>query len=78
MLFEFSLHSLEQMKLRSITKEIVELVLKEPDEIIIEDDNQKVFQKCVDNYLYRVFINTNKNPSLIKTVYRTSKITKYL
>jgi hypothetical protein len=78
MLFEFSLHSLEQMKLRSITKEIVELVLNEPDEIIIEDDNQKVFQKRVDNYLYRVFINTDKNPPLIKTVYRTSKITKYL
>ena len=47
MLFEFSLHSLEQIKLRSITKEIVELVLNEPDEIIIEDDNQKVFQKIV-------------------------------
>ena len=78
MLFEFSLHSLEQIKLRSISKETVELVLNEPDEIIIEDDNQKVFQKIVDNYLYRVFMNMNKNPSLIKTVYRTSKITKYL
>ena len=78
MLFEFSLHSLEQIKLRSISKEIVELVLNEPDEVIIEADNQQVFQKNVENYLYRVFINTNKNPSLIKTVYRTSKITKYL
>ncbi len=78
MLFEFSLHSLEQIKLRSISKEIVELVLNNPDEIIIQDDNQQVFQKIVANYLYRVFINTNKNPSLIKTVYRTSKITKYL
>ena len=78
MLFEFSLHSLEQIKLRSITKETVELVLNQPDEIIVEDDNQKVYQKVVDNYLYRVFINTNKNPSLIKTVYKTSKITKYL
>ena len=78
MLFEFSLHSLEQIKLRSINREIVELVLNEPDEIIIEDDNQKVLQKNIDNYLYRVFINDNKKPSLIKTVYRTSKITKYL
>ena len=78
MLFEFSLHSLEQMKLRSIKKEIVEQVLNEPDDIVDEDDNQKVFQKIVDNYLYRVFVNTDKNPSLIKTVYRTSKITKYL
>ena len=78
MLFEFSLHSLEQIKLRSITRETVELVLNEPDEVIIENDNQKVFQKIVDNHLYRVFVNSNKNPELIKTVYRTSKITKYL
>jgi hypothetical protein len=78
MLFEFSSHSLEQIKLRSITKDVVELVINEPDEIIIEEDNQHVFQKIIENYLYRVFINTNKNPYVIKTVYRTSKITKYL
>lgn len=78
MLFEFSLHCLEQMKLRSITRETIDLVMKDPDDVIIEDDNQKVFQKIVDNYLYRVFINYNKNPALIKTVYRTSKIIKYL
>jgi len=78
MLFEFSIHSLEQIKLRSISKEIVELVINEPDEMIIEDDNQQIFQKIIENYLYRVFINTNKNPYVVKTVYRTSKITKYL
>ena len=52
MLFEFSFHSLEQIKLRSIPKEIVELILNDPDEIIIEDDNQHVFQKIIENYLY--------------------------
>ncbi|MBC7440292.1 MAG: DUF4258 domain-containing protein [Flavobacterium sp.] len=77
MLFEFSLHSLEQIKLRFIAKELVELVINEPDKIIVEDDNQQIFQKIIENYLYRVFINTNKNPSIIKTVYRTSKINKY-
>ncbi len=78
MLFEFSSHSLEQIKLRSITKEIVELVINEPDEIIIEENNQQIFQKIIENYLYRVFVNSNKTPSIIKTVYRTSKINKYL
>ena len=77
MKFEYSLHCLEQISLRSISKEIVEIVLNEPDATIQEDDNQQVFQKVVENYLYRVFINTNKNPALIKTVYRTSKINKY-
>ena len=40
MLFEFSNHSLEQIKMRCISMEIVELAIKEPDKIIIEDDNQ--------------------------------------
>ena len=78
MLFEFSSHSLEQIKLRSITKVIVELVVNEPDEIIIEENNQQIFRKIIENYLHRVFVNSNKTPSIIKTVYRTSKINKYL
>ena len=78
MLFEFSSHSLEQIKLRSSTKEIVELVINEPDEIIIEENNQQIFQKIIEYYLFRVFVNSNKTPSIIKTVYRTSKINKYL
>ena len=30
-----------------------------------------------ENYLIRVFVNVAKNPKLIMTVYRTSKIQKY-
>lgn len=78
MLFEFSNHSLAQIKMRSISKKIVELVIKEPDKIIIQEGNQQIFQKVVENYLYRVFTNNDKKPLLIKTVYRTSKIAKYL
>lgn len=77
MIFEYSNHSLEQLKLRSISKKIVILVLSKPDEIIDEEENQKIYQKVIENYLYRVFINSNKNPILVKTVYRTSKILKY-
>ena len=77
MQFEFSLHSLEQIKLRGISKELVELVLDYIDEIANEFENQIIYQKVIENYLYRVFVNSNKNPSLIKTVYKTSKINKY-
>ena len=77
MQFEFSLHSLEHIKLRGISKELVELVLDYPDEIANEFENQIIYQKVIENYLYRVFVNSNKNPSLIKTVYKTSKINKY-
>lgn len=78
MLFEFSNHSLTQLKMRSISKEIVELVINEPDKIIREENNQHIFQKVVENYLYRVLTNNNKKPLLVKTVYRTSKFTKYV
>jgi hypothetical protein len=64
--------------MRSISKEIVELVINEPDKIIREENNQHIFQKVVENYLYRVFTNNNKKPLLVKTVYRTSKFTKYV
>ena len=77
MLFEYSNHSLEQMQLRNISKEIVDLVMKHPDRVINEADNQQIFQKVIEQRLYRVFVTANKNPALIKTVYKTSKISKY-
>lgn len=75
--FEFSLHSLEQIKLRGISKETVKLILEYPDDTLYEIENQIIYQKVIENYLYRVFVNGNKNPPLIKTVYKTSKIIKY-
>ncbi len=45
MIFEYSNHSLEQLKLRSISKKIVILVLSKPDEIIDEEENQKNISK---------------------------------
>ncbi len=77
MIFEYSMDSLAQLKLRSISDKIVEIIMNEPYEILIENDNQHIYQKIIEKYLYRVFINAHKNPILIKTVYRTSKIYKY-
>ena len=77
MLFEYSNHSLEQMQMRNISKQVVDLVINHPDSIILEEDNQQIFQKVIENHLYRVFVTANKNPAFIKTVYRTSKISKY-
>jgi hypothetical protein len=77
MLFEFSHHCLDQLKRRSIAKDTIELVIMKPDSIIEEEDQQLIYQKVVKKYLYRVFINNTKNPGLIKTAYKTSKINKY-
>lgn len=78
MAFEFSKHSLEQMEIRNISKEIVNFIIENPDMIIEEDELQQIYQKIIDQYLYRIFVSTDKNPMKIKTVYRTSKISKYI
>ena len=79
--YSYSKHATEQITRRSITKSDVRKVLEHPDKIQQREENVKVFQKIIkeekDNYLYRVFVNINKNPHLIITVYKTSKIKKY-
>jgi len=75
--FEFSRHALEQMELRGISKQTVEKILANPQQIK-EEDNKKVYQSIIKKYLIRIFVNDKKNPKLIITVYKTSKIKKYL
>lgn len=80
--FQLSLHALEQMELRGISEEILFEVLHNPDKVDDEGNNQFVFQKLVmreemKEYMIRVFVNSGKTPNLVKTVYRTSKISKY-
>jgi len=53
------------------------LVLENFDEIIDDQTDVTIYQKAIDGYLYRVFINHKKEPNLIITFYRTSKIKKY-
>lgn len=81
MKFEFSKHALDQIIRRDISKEHVNLVVENPDFIEIQDSGTKVYSKLfLENskgYLYRVFINEFKKPSLIITVYKTSKTDKY-
>ncbi len=81
--FRFSMHSLEQMKLRSISNSTVIEVLEFPDSILYESSTEKVFQKLIifenqKKYLVRVIVNPEAKPNLILTVYKTSKISKYL
>ena len=47
--------------------------MKHPDSVINEADNQQIFQKVIEQRLYRVFVTAHKNPALIKTVYRNQK-----
>lgn len=81
MKYNYSKHSLEQMALRGISQEQVDLTIKSFDKCLTESEGQYVYQKIFvfdkESYLIRVFINKDKEPPLIKTVYKTSKIDKY-
>lgn len=76
----FSRHALEQAKIRNITEKSIQEVVEKPEKIIDYDECIKIYQslKKLDKpYLLRVFINTCKEPFVIITVYKTSKIEKY-
>ena len=68
---------------RGITLEIIDEILNFPEQIIDEEEiGQKVYQSIITfsekkTYLVRVFVNTLKEPNVVKSVYRTSKIDKY-
>ncbi len=76
--FKFSKHALEQMELRGISKEIVKKILLNPIQVRTEE-GKKVYQSVIDDgrSLIRIFVNYKKDPQVIITVYKTSKIKKY-
>jgi hypothetical protein len=79
----FSNHAKEQMRKRAIAREIVMSVISHPEEILVDDEDATVtiFQSLIKEdqqwFLLRVFINKNKIPHEIITLYKTSKIKKY-
>jgi hypothetical protein len=84
MKFTFSIHALEQLKVREISRKLVMEVFENPDQVYSKSDEneivlyQSVFRKDTDEtYLIRVFVNQIKSPNLVITAYRTSKVQKY-
>jgi len=74
-----SKHCLEQIKLRGIAVDELNSVLKKPDLVLKQGEEITVYQALTfdKNYLIRIFVNTLKQPNLIITAYKTSKINKY-
>lgn len=78
--FEFSLHAKQDMIIRMIPERIVKEIILNPDQKFMEDIVVEVRQSIVNfdrAFLVRVFININKVPPKVITVYRTSNIRKY-
>jgi hypothetical protein len=81
--FVFSNHAEEQMLRRGLSRELVLQAILSPDSIVIDeiDNDISVYQLIVveneQTFLYRIFMNTIKNPMVVITLYRTTKIRKY-
>lgn len=79
--FIFSRHASERIKDRGISEEKIVLTLVNPDRIDKESECMWIYQKLflIDGkkYLIRAFVNVCKDPTLIITAYKTSKIDKY-
>ena len=81
--FVFSKHAEEQIQRRGINRKDVETVVLQPYQTLTDDENKDItiFQSLIKEdgqmFLLRVFVNTNKMPNVIVTLYRTTKIQKY-
>ena len=70
-------HALRQMNRRHVTAAEVRRVLAMPEQVLEVRPGRVVVQGLRDEYLLRVFVDVDRTPAEVVTVYRTSKIAKY-
>jgi hypothetical protein len=70
-------HALSQMARRQTTVEDVRRVLAAPEQVLEVRHGRVVAQGLAAGYLLRVFVDVDRSPPEVVTVYRTSKIDKY-
>jgi hypothetical protein len=81
--FVFSDHALAEMSRRDIGKEDVRKVLAMAEQMEMVRDGRAVYQAKLETgeplktYILRVFVDIDRTPPYVVTVYRTSKIQKY-
>ena len=70
-------HALNQMAKRQVTADDVGRVLAAPEQVLEVRAGRVVAQGLAGEYLLRVFVDVDRTPAEVVTVYRTSKIEKY-
>lgn len=76
-------HAREEMVRRQITEEEVAKVLAAPEQTETVREGREVYQSRLPSgdppktYLLRVFVDIDRLPAEVVTVYRTSKVAKY-
>ena len=65
---------------RNISIVVANNILRNPQQIVNQGDKtiyQSVVTENRKQYLIRIFVNTKKDPNIVVTAYKTSKIDKY-
>jgi hypothetical protein len=81
--FLLTRHAKEEMERRQISVLDVTKVFAAPEQIEVVRQGRSVYQSRIEMgkppkiYLLRIFVDTDRQPPVIVTVYRTSKIQKY-
>ncbi|MFH1266928.1 MAG: DUF4258 domain-containing protein [Planctomycetota bacterium] len=70
-------HAAAQMARRQLAEADVRRVLTEPEEVLPVRPGRVVAQGLIGAHLVRVFVDVDRTPAEVVTVYRTSKIEKY-
>lgn len=81
MVFHLSKHAEQEMKKRGIPRDIVQRVLDSPDRKLATGTGEQIYQSAVEMqgkaYVVRVIVSEEKEPPVVVTVYRSSKLAKY-
>ena len=70
-------HAREQMRRRQLSEASVRAVLSGPEEVLPVRVGRVVAQAAVGGFLIRVFVDVDRQPAEVVTVYRTRKLEKY-
>ena len=73
----FTAHAVRQMQDRQISEACVRSVLAQPEEVRPVRPGRVVVQGMMGPHLLRVFVDIDRSPAEVVTVYRTSQINKY-
>ena len=70
-------HAREQLAVRSLDEPTIRLALAQPDSVTPVRPGRVVAQKLLDKHLLRIFVDIDRDPPEVVTVYKTSKLDKY-
>jgi len=81
--FRITDHAAFEIKRRGLDVDIINRILSAPGQVREVRPGRNVFQSIISlgdpprDYLIRIFVDTDRDPLEVVTVYKTSKISKY-